>query len=364
MLEWGFLLARLPAYRISVYLVGLKRSDLPSDLHGAVRIFEIPSYDDFKGPGKLATEQSKSIVNHYTKQEEDPFAPSFAQIFYGWPQWRKFLLERVQGEAYLSPKATIRVLTSAFFPISYYPENDLELYDQALNAADVDSQRDVARITVAKGIVEYLKHARRRRIFLRGDFDNIKKKFAWLAQYKDPYVSLLTRYTMGLCLYSESFTEGHDDEGRRRLRRHALDDFEYARSIVECTLKFSDVGMKRIRFSNESSDLWRMIICGNIVRTLIDIKAHDAAIEEYKKYMKIRMGIQMVIAKKAEQDMQDVFRIETRLHLLRLGNLMGELSSEDLVQAGDEMRAVSCRRPHVFRVLEKEIKEISIHLNA
>jgi Predicted nucleotide-binding protein containing TIR-like domain len=87
MLEWGFLTARLlPAY-LHVFLIGLKRSDLPSDLHGTWST-EIALSD--------TAAMAQEIVKVFTAQvRQASVAPS--KILITWPTSRAWIERQLNG---------------------------------------------------------------------------------------------------------------------------------------------------------------------------------------------------------------------------------------------------------------------------
>lgn len=89
MLEWGFLTARLlPAY-LHVFLIGVKRSDLPSDLQG--------TWSTEIALGETAT-MAQEIVTAFTSQvRQASIVPS--RILIAWPTWRAWIERQLGGDA-------------------------------------------------------------------------------------------------------------------------------------------------------------------------------------------------------------------------------------------------------------------------
>ncbi len=135
--EWGFLAARLPASYLHVYLIGLRRTHLHSDVLGSwateVQSTAIPQL-------------TKDITKHFL-QEVHHARPEGTQVFMHWhDQYRAWLADQATGRAAPNDHMLAGVLIHSLQPAFY--ADDLDVVRKVVQNASSGGPRELSHALV------------------------------------------------------------------------------------------------------------------------------------------------------------------------------------------------------------------------
>ena len=260
MLEWGFLMARLlPAY-VHVFLIGVKRSDLPSDLQGSW-CTEIA----LDGIDTMAGEVVKTF-SHDVRQG----SVKASEIFCMWPTWRAWIERQLSGEAAPDYLMLAEVLLHSVQPAFY--NGELQGLIRALERASTLQGPPELResLRISRAACEYNLGAELAPVFakLKDIADSLEPTLAPevdQSTLKD-WLETVRLDILGLCRWQMASTTPADDL-RASYRTQAKDDFQKAFESLQ-SLQIKD---------EKATQLWKGYILRNLSRILQELEDDSGA---------------------------------------------------------------------------------------
>lgn len=259
MLEWGFLMARLSPARVHVFLIGVNRSDLPSDLQGSwsteIALDEIDS---------MAGEVVKTFTGSVCQASVEA-----SEIFCMWPTWRAWIERQLSGEDAPDYLMLAGVLLHSVQPAFY--NGELQVLMRALEVASTlhgpPELRESVRISraacdynlgveLAPGFAELNFIADR----LEPPLDTHVEQGAlmhWLETVRLDF--------LGLCYWQMVSTTPADNERRNLYMTQAKDAFQKACGFLD---KIKD---------EKATQLWKGYILRNLGRISMELKDDSGA---------------------------------------------------------------------------------------
>lgn len=318
MLEWGYLCKSLPAESMHVFLIGLKKSELPSDLVGSWA--EEINLDNIEN----IEEASEEIVELFMKNKRmyrvDPF-----DVFVNWPTWKDFIIKQLRGEQAANPYRLSQVLLHAIRPVYYYNdfkflgtaiqkigeveaelEQSAELATAALHyhmatgdhITTIDSEQQVSNFDSFWSITQLLKE----------QAENGKYSYE-----VDPWYNVVNKSYIGLCFQKMAKSPNMKDEEVRKHKQDACLNFKESLDIIQNSIKhkddYNDIDYHRAR------ELWLGFVFRNYGRSLCEIGEVEKGLEYLDRAISARRKVLNFLSINAiGDDLSTAYMGNTRIH--------------------------------------------------